>query len=53
MSETLLAAVWGTGGSEEEALEETLRKLESGELVLAGNFKGHEAEMAAGAREEV
>lgn len=52
MSETLLASIWETEGSEEEALEEILEKLESGELVLAGNFKGAEAEMAEGARAE-
>lgn len=51
MSETLLASIWAAEGSEEEALAEILEKLESGELLLAGNFKGAEAEMAAGARE--
>lgn len=48
MRETLLAAMWESGGDEDEIL----RMLEAGELVLTGNFKGHEAEVVADAREE-
>jgi hypothetical protein len=48
MTSTLLAAVWEVGGDEEAILA----ALEAGELELAGNFKGHEAELVEGAREE-
>jgi hypothetical protein len=40
---TLLAAVWENGGN----VEEIRARLESGDLVLTGNFKGQEAEIAA------
>ncbi len=40
---TLLAAVWESGGN----VEEIRARLESGDLILTGNFKGQEAEIAA------
>ncbi len=43
VEKTLLAAVWENGGN----VEEIRARLENGELQLIGNFKGHEAEIAA------
>jgi hypothetical protein len=40
---TLLKAVWENGGN----VEDIRARLESGELVLTGNFKGQEAEIVA------
>ena len=39
---TLLAAVWENGGN----VEDIRARLENGELILTGNFKGQEAEIA-------
>jgi hypothetical protein len=44
---TLLAAMWDTDGDAESATSEIVARLESGKLQLTGNFKGHEAEIAA------
>ena len=38
---TLLKAVWESGGD----VAAILSRLESGQLQLTGNFKGHEAEI--------
>jgi hypothetical protein len=44
---TLLAAVWESGGNADAILS----RLESGDLQLTGNFKGHENEIVADAQE--
>ena len=44
---TLLAAVWESGGN----ADAILARLESGELHLTGNFKGHENEIVRDAQE--
>lgn len=41
---TLLAAIWNTEGDEPEQVAESVRaRLESGELVAAGNFRNEDA----------
>ena len=44
---TLLDAMWNTDGDAETAAAEITKRLESGRLVLTGNFKGREAELTA------
>ncbi len=44
---TLLDAMWNTGGDADSAAAEITERLESGRLVLTGNFKGREAELTA------
>ncbi len=46
---TLLAAIEATDGDAENAIAEIVARLESGDLQLTGNFKGHEAEILASA----
>jgi hypothetical protein len=44
MRETLLATMWSTDGDADEAAEQVIRKLESGELELTGNFRNAPAD---------
>jgi hypothetical protein len=44
---TLLEAMWNTDGDADSAAAEITARLESGSLVLTGNFKGREAELTA------
>jgi hypothetical protein len=44
---TLLNAIWNTDGNAESVTDEIRARLESGSLVLTGNFKGREAELTA------
>ncbi len=44
---TLLEAVWNADGDAETVVAQVTARLESGNLQLTGNFKGHEAEIAA------
>ena len=44
---TLLEAMWNTDGDEETAAAAITARLDSGRLVLTGNFKGREAELTA------
>jgi len=44
---TLLDAVWNADGDAETVAAEITERLDSGRLVLTGNFKGREAELTA------
>ena len=44
---TLLEAVWNADGDAETVAAQVTARLESGNLQLTGNFKGHEAEFIA------
>lgn len=43
---TLLETIWNTEGTEDEVVAETAEALATGALVLTGNFRGHETEIA-------
>jgi hypothetical protein len=44
---TLLDAMWNTDGDAKTAAAEIAARLDSGRLVLTGNFKSREAELTA------
>jgi hypothetical protein len=48
---TLLDAMWNTDGDAETAAAAITARLESGNLQLTGNFKGHENEIVRDAQE--
>ncbi len=43
---TLLETIWNADGNEADVVAKTAEKLANGELVLTGNFKGREIEIA-------